>query len=470
MKIKNSYIFLDNPCKKDKHKNNITSGCAITLDLGRSVYSYLKSSFPNITKSGECDNIFKSKYICMIKTQKYMCHVEFILTQVVGVNYLDVYVECSNKIRGISCLELVQNTLFTSGIKDEYIDIVSYDAISEYYCNKIYVKLNMLERNMRQLLFNIYILNFGKDYYQATVDADLQGKIKGLINSNSSKDKRNEIKKQYGVSSSEAENIDRLQQFFYSFEFADVQKLLFKPSWTSVDELNRRKFLEENNDLTKMSDDELRRVILQFSPKSDWDRFFSEKIKILNIENLIDEIRTYRNIVAHNKFLNKSEYEKCKKLINILNKAVVEAIKLTEEHDFADKNAEALNKALAGLSEKINSVLAPIRESVEKLYNSKTWQAVCDISKKFESMNISKHITSLYNNDGINRAIESWKKSADSISAAMSWAQSFPLKPFQDNIQIAFLGERNIENVILDETNSANSLSLGEKDNLDNKD
>ena len=65
-----------------------------------------------------------------------------------------------------------------SGIQADDIMVISYDAISEYYCNKIYPKLNELERNLRKLLFNIYIVNFGKDYYKATVSEDLKQKLK----------------------------------------------------------------------------------------------------------------------------------------------------------------------------------------------------------------------------------------------------------------------------------------------------
>lgn len=54
--------------------------------------------------------------------------------------------------------------LLASGVRDEYVDIISYDAISEFYCNKILPKLNTLERNLRKLLFNIYIVNFGKEF------------------------------------------------------------------------------------------------------------------------------------------------------------------------------------------------------------------------------------------------------------------------------------------------------------------
>ena len=68
--------------------------------------------------------------------------------------------------------------------------IVSYDSVSEYYCNKAYPKLNKLERNLRKLLFNTYTVNFGVDYYQKTVSPDLQKKIKGVIQAKGNEEKK----------------------------------------------------------------------------------------------------------------------------------------------------------------------------------------------------------------------------------------------------------------------------------------
>lgn len=65
---------------------------------------------------------------------------------------------------------------------------------------------------------------------------------------------------------------------------------MFSPSWTEIDQKEKDKFLSENTDLSILSDEELRNKFLKFTPKSDWERFFSEKIKIEKIEELIKDI------------------------------------------------------------------------------------------------------------------------------------------------------------------------------------
>lgn len=350
MKIQNSYIFLSNPDKKAKKKENSTADGKIVFEIGKNVYSYILTSFPNLSKEEKCSNFFRRVYSGFIQTETNCCQVNFILNEVVDITYLDIIVEGKTKAQIIKCAELVQERLLSSGIRDNYIDIVSYDSISEYYCNKILPKLNTLERNLRKLLFNIYIVNFGREYYQATISQDLQDKIKGRI-----KAKGNEEKKE----------IERLQKFFYSFEFNDIQKLLFTPSWTGIDEQEKCSFLDQHLDLSQLSDEELRDALSRFTPKSDWDRFFSSKIDFPDIEDAIEKIRLYRNAIAHFKFFYQEDYLESNRLIKRLNTSVLKAIKLTEDKDFVEKNAEHFRNAMY----EVSRTFEEFRKNISRVMN-----------------------------------------------------------------------------------------------------
>ncbi len=389
MELQNSYIFLKNPYAQDENNNNRSEDGTVVLTVGKNLYSYIKASFPTVSKFEGYGNFYKRKYITDLQFGKVSCQVEFIITEVVDTKYLDVIVKGNTKSQIVKCMEHIQYTLLTSGVRERYIDIISYDVVSEYYCNKIYPKLNTLERNLRKLLFNIYIVNFGRDYYKATVGEELQGKIKGVINTDSSKGEKDQIKAEYKTSTKkEAEEIERLQRFFYSFEYNDIQKLLFTPSWTSADEAEKSKFLNEHADLSELSDEELREAFSKYVPRSDWERFFSNKINISDIRELIEQIRLYRNSVAHFKFFYKAEYDECNKLVNRLNSAIIKAIKITEDKDFAEKNAEILSealkdvlagfasftKSLAEMAQKtITTVIAPAFTTISKAVRESTW-------------------------------------------------------------------------------------------------
>lgn len=171
----------------------------------------------------------------------------------------------------------------------------------------------------------------------------------------------------YKVSNKEVEEIARWQRFFYSFEFSDIQKLLFTPGWTDIDAHSKKKFLEENADLSLLTDEELRTAFAQYTPKSDWDRFFSNKISEsgFDAKKIIEEIRKSRNNIAHCKFFYNPEYISCSKAIRSLNKVLISAIKITEYNDFSDKNREYIVNSMAGAFEKITMLTQKIADSIK---------------------------------------------------------------------------------------------------------
>lgn len=345
--------------------------------------SYIFLERDDISKPERIDKLISKKFpntkidntgILRINNIKWKCEIDscsvFFNLKIISfiAQYLDITVEGEEESAIIKCLEEVHDKLLNSGIRDNYIMIISYDAISEYYCNKMVVKLNEFERNLRKLFFNIYILNFGKEYYQATISKPVSDKIKELINSETTGEQRGKIKKYYNVkSNNEVKEILRLQQFFYSLELGDILNFLFEPRFTEYDKKATEKFLSNHSDLSQLTDEELRNAFSKFLPKSDWDRFFSEKIKIDNIKELIDEIRKYRNSVAHFKFFYNKDYTECNKKVTELNNAIIEAIRITEEKDFVEKNIEMMHNIISAFREKLNEVMSRAYEPLTQM-------------------------------------------------------------------------------------------------------
>ena len=393
MNKQSSYIFLQHPSKEKKREKEDGT---IVIEIGTNVYSFISRTFPSVKSIGDKTDMFTKR----CKGDIYACSVVFTIHEVASIEYLNISVEGKTVAQIIGCLEQIQRELFDSGVRNYYVEIVSYDAISEYYCNKMVVKLNALERNLRKLLFNIYILNFGENYYQSTMSSDLQNKIKALINSATTKEQKEKIKTAYNVNGKEAESIARLQQFFYSFELADMQSFLFEPNWTSIDEEAKLVFLSNHSNLSELSDEELRTAFSQFTPKSDWDRFFSAKIPIDNITDLIDSIRKYRNSVAHFKYFDSDDYKCCSKLVRQLNKAINEAIIITEDVDFAEKNTEMIREALSVFAEGMNKMMEPILSKIQRSFE-KSLQPLVDVLGRFKTT-FNPFIKSESDNIGIN--------------------------------------------------------------------
>lgn len=349
MKIKNSYIFFRNP--KDKSKNKFSNDRnVIVIDIPTSVTHYIKKTF-NISQNSINVYPFKSVHKSVVNKNNQEFIVAFTINKVVDSTYLDVLVEGQTKYQCIKNLEYIHSEIENSGVLSEYTMIVSFDAISEYYCNKIYPKLNNLERNLRKLLFNIYVVNFGRNYY-SDVDDDLQCKVKGIIQAKGKKEKK---------------EIEYLKNFFYSFEFNDIQKLLFTSRIPKTECKEVENVLVDNPDLSKLSDEELRTAFSRLMPKSDWERFFDDKIKDIDFENMLEIIRKHRNNIAHFKFFYYRQYKECNSSINRLNKAIVTAISITEEKDFYEKNQESMNISLIRISESFKNFSERFRQTVVPL-------------------------------------------------------------------------------------------------------
>ena len=372
MSIVNSYIFLSNPDKETNTQKNksVKNNNSIKIDvISDSFFSCINSCFKNLQRTNYSMGHYK--YEGSFETKKDVFKIFLEYYKINESFFLDLEIIENNKTKAISCLEQINNFLESSDANEDYIIINTYDSVSEFYCNKMYPKLNALERNLRKLLFNTYILNFGKEYYSKTISKDIQDKAKKLIAAKGNQEKKEK---------------ERLKNFFYSLDFYDIQTLLFIPSWTEIEECKKKDFLTNNKNLSELSDEELRNFISKLSPQTEWDRFFSSKIKNQNVNEMINEIREHRNNVAHCKFFKKSDYSKCYNTINELNKEILSAIEITKEEDFVNKITE---NTFSFISESLLNKLGKLGEAMNKLAVK-------------ASLNLGTQITNLLNSQIIN--------------------------------------------------------------------
>lgn len=342
LKLRSNFIFLNNDegNTSSKNKNKVI--------IPKSIISYLIELF-GATKTEKGNLLVKRKYECSMDK----CHVLFTISNVENASYMTVSVEGNRNDNIVKCLEKIQHSFDNSKISDEYIIITSYCAVSEYYCNKLYPKLNELERNLRNLLLHIYILKFDNDFYSHCMDVMSEGT-------------QEDVKKVMGVKS----NTKRKKNLFYSMDFGQLQELLFTQKWTEADDNEKQQILDDNADLSVLSDGELRNLITNIKPKSEWERIFSDKIETDFAQKNIRLVSKGRNKVAHSKLLTNGEYLECNKLIDELNKEIEIAIELTETEEFIKANEEALSKALGGIlavfGEFMKNTVKPLSDFFEK--------------------------------------------------------------------------------------------------------
>ena len=284
------------------------------------------------------------------------------------------YLSIDIKDNHIGNMELVDEKINTI-MANSYIVITSYDCISEFYCNKIYKKLNNFERKLKELLFDIYTFSYGMNYYEKNFSKDLKSKVKKL------RDKS---------ISSETKDIEQLKQSLYALDYNDIMELLFTPKWLEEDERDKLNLIKKIDE-ESLSNKELINCINSIRPKSDWDRLFLPQIgEILNIEESIDQLRELRNRVAHCKFFRKEHYEKCIILLKILNKQINKALKIVMAKDFQELNAEyasiELHKAIEILSEGLQEIGKSINEMVSNSIKQMASMAMSPIASTMKEI------------------------------------------------------------------------------------
>lgn len=229
-----------------------------------------------------------------------------------------------------------------------------------------------MERNLRKLFFNIYVLNFGTHYYGETIDKSLKDSLMSVIKKDT-KGFKDQYRKDYSYKNNhEFEEIITIQRLFYSFDYSDMEKFLFIPTWSEYD---KNSIFAKFDDLSSLSDEELREIIRGIEPQNNWTRFFSDKVELNDIEMIFKVIREYRNAVAHVKFFNKEDYLICLKEVNKLNKAVLKAIKVTEDKDFDRKNMEHIREmvgpSLENLANAMGGFVQKVHESVNLFFKAR---------------------------------------------------------------------------------------------------
>lgn len=325
--LHNNYIFLPQIEGGEQDVASNDEG-ERKISTGKIVSSHIRRCFGEPKNKKLCSSVGAIIYTYKINDDEINCNVDFTISRAARYIYLDICVWCKTKYKAIHNLTRIQEKLINPEIEKNYVVIISYDSISEYYCNKAYPKLNELERNLRKLLFHTYTVNFGTEYNHTTIDEEMQNKVYGIIQAKGGK---------------KAKQIEKLRKFFYSMEFSDIEKLLFEKKLTRVEEKNKKEFLSENSDLSKLTDEKIRSAFEAFAPKSDWERMFANKADNEKVSKLIEDIRQDRNDIAHCKFFYEEQYKQFNKNVSTLNKTVLKAIKITEDEDFSNKNVEALN-------------------------------------------------------------------------------------------------------------------------------
>lgn len=247
--------------------------------------------------------------------------------------YLSIIVEGNNVQTLVKALETTDEFLCNNIIDSKYIVIISYDAISEFYCNLAFPSLNEVERKLRNLILNIYVERLGAEYYKEVISSEFVNKnIKRMkVDNEPLEEKEKRI----------------IQEFFYNIELGETINALFTQRWTTLDE------------------EEYKKGNIPNQKRSDWERYFSNFSIGDQVNSLIVSFKLYRNEIAHCKFHRKKDYDEYINIANELNNVLDKAIEESESKDFVSRNVENIQQSLMKIKEEFDRIIKSITSKIK---------------------------------------------------------------------------------------------------------
>ena len=347
--MKIEYILFAKKIKVERKKVN-----EISVYVKDSPIKILRTTFSNIIFDDEEEDYEDSENSGNLTVDNL--HIDISLKEYARQNLH--YLTLKSEKNGKDVLKIMEDIdkKICSAFEKQYIVITSYDSISEYYCNKIYNKLNSFERKLRLLLFNIYTFSYGINFYENSLNNDMRTKI------SQRRDK--------SVSTS-ANEIEKLKQSLYQLEYSDIIDLLFTPRWTNEDEKKIEEIISTIKSSKGKTNNAIIKNIKDIRPKSDWERIFQPLIgNINNIQNQIEELRELRNKVAHCKFFRENDYNRSSNIIRYLNRKVEKANKLLMNKDFSRLNLNYMIEVIEQTGKIISKGLVDFSKSLLKITSS----------------------------------------------------------------------------------------------------
>ncbi len=197
-----------------------------------------------------------------------------------------------------------------------------WDNISLYYGKKLYPEISEVEALLREIIYLFMINNVGSEWFNTRTS----NRFKAELNKIAQKNNYTECPK---IDSLIYADFITLGTFFF-------EKYALKTESVQLFEKlkNKENYTEEN----------MAKIIEQFEPKSNWDRYFSDKISVDNLIEKWNKLYNYRNRVAHTKKLTKFDYTDAKKIIDELRAKFSECLAHMDEVEMTEEQSDAVEE------------------------------------------------------------------------------------------------------------------------------
>lgn len=213
------------------------------------------------------------------------------------------------------------------------------DGISLEYATELYPKLNIVENSLRKLITRFMLKSLGPDWEENSTPKKVKDSIKI-------------------PTGKKHDNI------LYDVDFIQLLHFLFTPYAHKGD----KDLVNLLSNISKgQYDTTLKEKVLDFIPKSNWDRYFSKIVDFEESEfdKKWTELYAIRILVAHNKSIPHDTFENGIDLCNEISEVLLEAFNKIDEVFVPDEDKEEIRS-----NYETNISIKPIQEVITHYANT----------------------------------------------------------------------------------------------------
>lgn len=201
-----------------------------------------------------------------------------------------------------------------------YINTI-FDEVSINYAIELYPKIINTENLLRKIIYLFMLKNLGSKWMQKHVPTDMQDSISKTL-------EKNHIS-------------EILVDHLYYADFITLGWFFFSKYALDTD---YQKLISALKNPENHTQDKLDELLEKFEKKSNWDRYFSNKIPVDNLSEKWRQLYNYRNQVAHSKRISADDFSNANLLITELSDAFNNCLSHMNDVEMTVEQTEAVEK------------------------------------------------------------------------------------------------------------------------------
>jgi hypothetical protein len=200
---------------------------------------------------------------------------------------------------------------------------IIWDGVSFEWSKSLYPEIYQTENSLRKLISKFMLTKLGIGWHKASIPKDVAESIK-------------------------KENYKPTHSILYEVDFIQLANFLFKPY--SVKDTSKLPDILSGLIESEMTQ-EKKNEILEYIPKNNWDRYFSDLVEFesVQLKKKWENLYEIRCKVAHNKSMIYEEYETAMKLCVELNHALNKAYENLESIEIPEEDKESIGLRTIGV-------------------------------------------------------------------------------------------------------------------------